>query len=112
MPGGLLATIDQDLIDRVQNRIVEAFAPEAIYLFGSTARGTQREGSDLDLLVVMNLPEGTTTRRQASNIRRLFVGWRVPMDIIVQSPETFRSTLALPGRLARIAHRLGKRIYG
>ncbi len=112
MPGAQLAAIDQNLIERVRNRIVEAFDPEAIYLFGSAARGEQREGSDLDLLVVMDLPEGVTTRSQASNIRKLFLGWRVPMDIVVQAPETFRRTLGKPGRLARIAYRQGKRLYG
>ena len=76
MPSAQLAAIDGDLIERVRDRIVEAVAPEAIYLFGSAARGEQREGSDLDLLVVMDLPDGVTPRRQASSIRRLFVGWR------------------------------------
>ncbi len=112
MPGAQLATIDRDLIERVRDRIVEAFDPEVIYLFGSAARGEQREGSDLDLLVVMDLSEGVTPRSQASSIRRLFVGWRVPMDIVVQAPETFRRTLGRPGRLARIAHRQGMRLYG
>lgn len=107
-----LATIDRDLIERVRDRIVKAFNPEAIYLFGSAARGEQREGSDLDLLVVMDPSNGATTRSQASSIRRLFAGWRVPMDIVVQAPETFRRTLGKPGRLARIAHRQGIRLYG
>ncbi len=112
MPGAQLAAIDRNLIERVRERIVGAFNPEAIYLFGSAARGTQRKGSDLDLLVVMDLAEGVTPRSQASSIRRLFVGWRVPMDIVVQVPETFRKTLGIPGRLARIAHRQGMRLHG
>lgn len=107
-----LATIDWNLIEEVRDRIVEAFAPEAIYLFGSAVRGMEREGSDLDLLVVMDLSDGVTPRSQASTIRRLFVGWRVPMDIVVQTPATFRKTLGKPGHLARIVHRQGKRLYG
>ena len=51
-----LPTIDEPLIERVHDRIVETFDPEAIYLFGSAARGESRYGSDLDLLVVMELP--------------------------------------------------------
>lgn len=112
MSSAQLATIDQHLIERVRDRIVEAFDPEAIYLFGSAARGAQREGSDLDLLVVMDLPAGVAPRHRAASIRRLFVGWRVPMDIVVQTPETFQKTLERPGHLARIAHRQGKRLYG
>jgi predicted nucleotidyltransferase len=112
MPDAQLTAIDQNLIERVRNRIVEAFDPKAIYLFGSAARGTQREGSDLDLLIVMDLTDGMTPRRQASSIRNLFVGWRVPMDIVVQAPETFQNTREKPGRLARIADRQGMRLYG
>jgi predicted nucleotidyltransferase len=112
MPAAQLTAIDQNLIERVRDRIVEAFDPEAIYLFGSAARGEQREGSDLDLLVVMDLPEGVTPRSQSSIIRRLFIGWRVPMDIVVQAPETFRTTLGKPSHLARIAHRQGERLHG
>jgi predicted nucleotidyltransferase len=112
MSGTHLVSIDRNLIERVRDRIVEAFDPEAIYLFGSAARGTQRDGSDLDLLVVMDLSGGVTPRSQASNIRSLFVGWGVPMDIVVQSPETFRRTIGRPGHLARIASRQGQRLYG
>jgi predicted nucleotidyltransferase len=107
-----LAVIDEKLIDRVRRRIVEAFQPEAIYLFGSAAQSEQREGSDLDLLVVMNLPEGVTPRIQSSRIRELFLGWRVPMDIVVQAPKTFRETMESPGHLARIARRRGVRLHG
>lgn len=112
MSGPQIVAIDTDLIERVRDRIVEAFDPEAIYLFGSAARGMQRDGSDLDLLVVMDLSDGVTPRGQASSIRSLFVGWGVPMDIVVQSPETFRRTIGKPGHLARIAYRQGRRLYG
>lgn len=107
-----LAVIDEELIDRVRQRIVEAFHPDAIYLFGSAARSEQREGSDLDLLVVMDLPEGVTPRTQSSRIRRLFLGWRVPMDIVVQAPKTFQETMESPGHLARIARRQGLQLHG
>ncbi len=41
-------------IDEAVRRIVDLAHPEAIYLFGSRARGTEAEGSDWDLFVVMN----------------------------------------------------------
>jgi predicted nucleotidyltransferase len=33
-------------------RLVTFFAPERVYLFGSTARGEDRPNSDLDFLIV------------------------------------------------------------
>ena len=46
---------DPKELDRVVRRLIEAFDPVAIYLFGSRARGDAQEDSDYDLLVI--LPE-------------------------------------------------------
>ncbi len=49
--------------------IVREFAPLQVILFGSHAYGTPTEDSDVDLLVVMDIPESETTR-QAGEIRK------------------------------------------
>ena len=65
--------------------IVRGFAPLQVILFGSHAYGTPREYSDVDLLVVMEIPK-SETRRQEIEIRK-----RIPrhfrMDLLVRSPE-------------------------
>ena len=43
------------LIRRTLQRLIRAFAPERIILFGSYAKGTNGMGSDVDLLVVAQL---------------------------------------------------------
>jgi len=43
------------LVARTIERLVRAFAPERILLFGSYAKGTQHARSDVDLLVVTEL---------------------------------------------------------
>ena len=40
---------------RIVNRYVTAFAPERIILFGSYAKGTNKQGSDMDLLIVTDI---------------------------------------------------------
>ena len=49
--------------------IVRDFHPLKVVLFGSYAYGTPSEESDVDLLVVMDIPEAET-RRMAVEIRR------------------------------------------
>lgn len=49
--------------------IVREFAPLQVILFGSYAYGTPTEDSDVDLLVVMDIPE-SETRRHAVDIRQ------------------------------------------
>lgn len=44
--------VDQDKLDEIVRRIVEAVAPEKIILFGSAARGDTGPHSDVDLLVI------------------------------------------------------------
>jgi predicted nucleotidyltransferase len=65
--------------------LLAAFNPERIILFGSVARGEATRDSDVDLLVVMPV-EGLKRQKQLE-IRRAFRGVRVPVDIVVTTPE-------------------------
>lgn len=75
--------------------IIEAirrgYDPEKIIVFGSYARGTQRQGSDLDLLVVKDTTARWTDRVRA--VSRLVTPRRVPMDIIVRTPAEVDAAL-------------------
>ena len=65
--------------------IVREFAPLQVILFGSHAYGNPTEDSDVDLLVVMDIPESETTRQAGE------IGQRIPrrfsMDLLVRSPK-------------------------
>ncbi len=71
-------------VRHVVEQIAERFPPERIILFGSHAADTADEGSDVDLLVVMATAEPVV--RQAAAISRR-VDHKVPMDILVRTPE-------------------------
>ena len=107
-----LATIDEALIDKVLARILSACSPERVILFGSAAQKTTNSGSDLDLLVVTDLPENTSSRDMARRLHALFEGWRLPLDLIVLTPEAFARSVQMPGHIAAIAARDGERLYG
>ena len=80
-----MARPDARMLDRVVARLVEAVHPLRVVLFGSAARGTMRENSDLDLLVVV--PDGTHCRRTAQQLYRDLAGLGVAKDIVVTTPE-------------------------
>lgn len=44
------------LVERTVQRLIRAFAPEQIVLFGSYAKGSSHIGSDVDLLIIADLP--------------------------------------------------------
>ena len=69
------------IISTMVDRIVGRFGPSRVVLFGSYARGTAIESSDVDLLVVMG--NGTDKRRTAVEIRRSLGDLPVSKDIVV-----------------------------
>ena len=53
-------------LSQVVNRLVEAYRPECIYLFGSHARGEAGPDSDYDLVVIV--PDSASPERCRSRI--------------------------------------------
>ncbi|HBX50484.1 MAG: hypothetical protein A2275_01350 [Bacteroidetes bacterium RIFOXYA12_FULL_35_11] len=83
--------ISIDQINEIYTRIVQEVNPEKIILFGSYATGRYNEDSDLDLIIVKdsNLPK----HKRNIEIRRLFYGYLVPMDIKIYTPQEFQQEL-------------------
>jgi uncharacterized protein len=102
-------TVDETLLSNAIARIVESIHPERIILFGSQARGTADERSDLDLLIIARF----------RGKRREVVGdlyWELrdsglAVDIILMTQEEFESEREIPGTIARPAYLEGKIIY-
>ena len=77
---------DARKLTRVVQQVVAAFAPERIVLFGSAARGTMKEDSDIDLLVVKAGAEENRLRWMQAIYRKLkHVGYSV--DVLVHSQD-------------------------
>ena len=69
------------VLSSLLNRIVEEINPLRVILFGSAARNTMSEESDIDLLVVM--PEGTHRRHTAQLIYKNIRNIGIPFDVLV-----------------------------
>lgn len=80
------------LLREVTQKVVRAFRPKNIILFGSYAYGKPTTDSDLDLLIVMESRD-----RPAERIRKvsdLFDPRPLPMDFIVLTPGEVRQRLS------------------
>ena len=80
---------DHGLVDQVVERIAGEFNPEMIIVFGSAAKGEAGDRSDLDILVVMETD--LFYYRRAPEIRKKLLGIPLAMDILVTTPEEFRT---------------------
>lgn len=79
---------DYSMVDRVVETILEHCDPDLIFLFGSTAKGTAKYGSDIDILIVMDTDEKPMDRGM-DILDALDVDTTV--DLIVMTPEEFRT---------------------
>jgi len=98
-----------ELLDSVVQRIVDHVEPRKIYLFGSQARGEASVESDIDLLVVADMPG--TRRERSREIRRLFQGRDFSLDVFVFRPEEFERQRNLLSSISYIADKQGKVLY-
>ena len=99
----------ETFISTMVDRIVEGFHPSRVILFGSHARGTATEWSDVDLLVI--LPNVSDKRDTAVEIRRALGDLPVCKDIVVATSEEVGRRGHLVGTVLRSALREGRVIY-
>lgn len=103
-----LRDLDPQVRQMIQ-RIVERFDPDRIILFGSRARGTAAPDSDVDLLVI--LPVLGSKRMMAAQIDRALSDRRLPLDVIVATPEQFERERHQIGSLMHDAAREGLLVH-
>lgn len=96
-------------LSEVVDRIVKKFHPQKIILFGSWARGSARDDSDLDLLVV--LPKVEHARKAAIQIGNTLSNLPISKDIIVTTPEDIEKYGTTVGYILRPALMEGRVIY-
>ena len=99
----------QETIREMVRRIAAQFHPDKIILFGSHARGDGRLDSDVDLLVVM--PVTGSKRRKASEIDLALADRKLPLDLLVVTPEEFERGRNQVGSVVYPAAREGRILY-
>lgn len=101
--------ISRRIINEAVRRLAGQFHPERIILFGSYARGTADDRSDMDLLVVCPLRKKRS--KLMSEMNKALEGLRLPRDIVVITPREFVLEKNIPGTIARYAWTEGMSLY-
>lgn len=102
-------TLNPELAELVR-RLVEAYRPLRIYLFGSRARGEATEESDYDLMVVVSDSASEDHRRSRLAYEVLW-GAGTPADVLVTTEGHFQSRAHLRASLPATVLREGRLIY-
>ncbi len=78
--------VDQETIESAGRALVEAArSPARVVMFGSYARGTATNESDLDLLVIEDSLDNRL--EETIRLRRALRPLRIPVDVLVYSKE-------------------------
>jgi predicted nucleotidyltransferase len=94
----------------VVRRLVAAYEPEQVYLFGSWARGDVGPDSDYDILLVV--PDSASAERRRSRLAyEALWGTGTAADVLVWTRERFDSRLTLKASLPSTVLREGKLLY-
>lgn len=94
----------------VVRRLVDAYRPERVYLFGSVARGEAGPDSDYDLLLVV--PDDSPPERRRSRLAyEVLWGTGVAADVLVWTASRFESRKHLPASLPATVLREGKLLH-
>lgn len=95
-----------ELLAEIVRRLIEAYEPERIYLFGSAARGEAGPASDYDLLVVVP-DDASAERRDPRLAYEVLWGSGAAKDVLVWPRSEFDDRLAVATSLPSTVVREG-----
>jgi uncharacterized protein len=98
------------VLAEIVRRLVDAYQPRRIYLFGSKARGDEGPDSDYDLLIVVADDTPADRRRSRLAYERLW-GTGAATDVVVCTEQYFESRLHVVASLPATVMREGKLLY-
>ncbi len=102
-------TVSDRDIDWITEQILAREQPEAIYVFGSQAKGTAGEGSDIDLLVVG--PSRLSRAHRGKYLRSALAASSYRFDILCYTAEELAEECSTPGSFAATIMRSATRIH-
>ena len=97
---------DASTIETAAQMLLRAAPGSKVILFGSHARGTPHDESDLDFLVVE--PELADRHGEMVRLRQVLRPLRIPVDVLVVSAKVFDEWRDTPNTLIHEAAREGK----
>jgi predicted nucleotidyltransferase len=103
-------TASDPVLAELVRRLVEAYQPERIYLFGSVARGDAGPDSDYDIMLVV--PDDAPPERQDCDLAyRALRGLGIAKDLLVWTRSEFEKRLHLKASLPSTIVREGKLLH-
>ncbi len=105
-----METTRDQALDEVLQRLIAAYQPERVFLFGSRARDNAGPDSDYDLLIIV--PDDAPPERRRSRLAYEHMwGTGAAADVLVWTRKYFESRVHLSSSLAATVIREGRLLY-
>ena len=95
------------MIASLQRQIIEICAPQKIILFGSQAKGTATERSDIDICIIAE----TTNKRELLTDLYCEIDSEKPVDFLLYTPEEWNKNIEDAQSFAYKLNREGVLLY-
>ncbi|MFH0702424.1 MAG: nucleotidyltransferase domain-containing protein [bacterium] len=103
---------NKKILDKIIEAILQVVIPDKIILFGSQARGDEREESDYDILVIKSGIIDEIETSQDIYMKLFDVNELISVDVIVATPENVEKYKNTIGCIIKPALKEGIAIYG
>jgi predicted nucleotidyltransferase len=99
-------------IENIRDLIIQEYHPDKIILFGSFAKGTEHDDSDIDILVISDHEKDLPRTKRGFNLRLKLAVMKKPIDIIFYSQEDLDRWKNIRQSFCATLLREGITIYG
>ena len=102
------------LINEIKDTISKNFDPEKIILFGSYAYGRPSEKSDIDLLIIKELPENKIRENRfyiRALLRNIILNYKKDIDILLYRKKDIEKRINLGDLFIKDIYENGNIIY-
>lgn len=91
-------TSDDPILLKIIERIVSAYHPTRLYLFGSQAAGNQNEDSDYDVVILVD-DSAKSEFKSPTLAYKSLSGIQAAVDVLVWTEQEFQKRLHIPNSL-------------
>ena len=101
--------LEPEKLQYIKEYLVKTLKPQKIILFGSRAESRAREESDVDLLIILNVPVDRKLHLNISSQLKREVG--LSIQLIFMQKDIYEETKEIIGGIANPATKYGVLIY-
>ena len=98
-------------IQEIRNLIVKEYHPEKIILFGSYAKNTAQDKSDLDILIIGDIEKEKPRWKRGLRLRTLLSEYSFSRDLIIYTNDEIANWINIPMSFVHTIFKEGKVLY-